>query len=90
MCQEALEKAIEFYKRSVNGDKPDYDAAYSLGNIYFDQEKFQLAEIYFKKATEIKEDKFSGWIQYALALLRSSKRAEALEANKKALSSFSQ
>uniref|UniRef100_A0A8B9H9A1 Cell division cycle protein 27 homolog n=1 Tax=Astyanax mexicanus TaxID=7994 RepID=A0A8B9H9A1_ASTMX len=50
---EELEKALGCFRNAIRINKRHYNAWYGLGMIYYKQEKFNLAEIHFKKALSI-------------------------------------
>merc|ERR1719341_12067 len=50
---EELEKALACFRTSVRLDRRHYNAWYGIGLTYYKQERFQLAEIYYRKALAI-------------------------------------
>ncbi|RXN00282.1 Cell division cycle protein 27-like [Acipenser ruthenus] len=50
---EELEKALACFRNAIRVNSRHYNAWYGLGMIYYKQEKFNLAEIHFKKALDI-------------------------------------
>ena len=45
---EELEKALACFRTSVRLDRRHYNAWYGIGLTYYKQERFQLAEIYYR------------------------------------------
>lgn len=52
-ANEDFEKAIACYRDAIRADERHYNAWYGLGAIYHCQEKFDLAEYHFQKASSI-------------------------------------
>jgi len=50
---EELEKALSCFRTAVRLDHRHYNAWYGIGLTYYKQERFQLAEIYYRKALAI-------------------------------------
>jgi len=50
---EELEKALACFRTSVRLDRRHYNAWYGIGLTYYKQERFQLAEIYYRRALAI-------------------------------------
>ena len=50
MSVEELEKALSCFRTAVRLDHRHYNAWYGIGLTYYKQERFQLAEIYYRKA----------------------------------------
>ncbi len=46
------EKELDFYQKAIKADPNYAQAYYNIGNVYFDQKKYQKALEYFTKATE--------------------------------------
>ena len=47
---EELEKALTCFRTAVRMDPRHYNAWYGIGLTYYKQERFQLTEIYYRKA----------------------------------------
>lgn len=47
---EELDKALACFRSAVRIDPRHYNAWYGIGLTYYKQERFQLADIYYKKA----------------------------------------
>ena len=50
---EELEKALSCFRSAVRIDPRHYNAWYGIGLTYYKQERYQLADIYYKKALSI-------------------------------------
>lgn len=50
---EELEKALSCFRAAVRVDPRHYNAWYGIGLTYYKQERFQLAEFYYRKALNI-------------------------------------
>lgn len=50
---EELEKALGCYRKAILKDSRHYNAWFGIANIYSKQERFQLAEIHYRKALKI-------------------------------------
>ena len=50
---EELEKALSCFRAAVRVDPRHYTAWYGIGLTYYKQERFQLAEYYYRKALNI-------------------------------------
>ena len=50
---EELDKALANFRSAVRLDPRHYNAWYGIGLIYFKQQRFKLAEIYYRKALGI-------------------------------------
>ena len=50
---EELEKALSCFRNAVRIDNKHYNAWYGIGMTYYKQERFQLAEMYYKMALKI-------------------------------------
>jgi anaphase-promoting complex subunit 3 len=53
VANEDFEKAISGYRYAIGVDARHYNAWYGLGNIYFRQEKYDMASVHFSKACDI-------------------------------------
>ena len=50
---EELDKALTCFRTATRIDPRHYNAWYGIGLVFYKQERFQLAEIYYKKAVDI-------------------------------------
>ena len=50
---EELDKALSCFRTAVRIDSRHYNAWYGIGLVFYKQERFQLAEIYYNKAVNI-------------------------------------
>jgi anaphase-promoting complex subunit 3 len=50
---EELEKALRSFRSAARLDHTHYNAWYGMGMIYYKQERFAQAEVYFKKAIAV-------------------------------------
>jgi anaphase-promoting complex subunit 3 len=50
---ENLDKALVCFRSALKVDNRHYNAWYGLGSIFYRQERLELAEYHFRKATEI-------------------------------------
>ena len=53
VSNEDFDKAIECYRHAIRTDDRHYNAWYGLGQIYFRQEKYEVAEFHFRRALGI-------------------------------------
>merc|ERR1719219_2745672 len=76
---EELEKALSCFRTAVRLDHRHYNAWYGIGLTYYKQERFQLAEIYYRKALAI--NRFSPMLlcHVAVVMHASSNSEGALE-----------
>ena len=50
---EELDKALMSFRNATRLDPRHYNAWYGIGLTYYKQERFQLADMYFKKALKV-------------------------------------
>ena len=75
----AARKKEEAFKDRLKKDPRDFEAAYGLGNLYYDLGKRDEAEASYRKALEIKPDHLAALVNLGVVLNEGNKSASALE-----------
>jgi anaphase-promoting complex subunit 3 len=75
VANEDFDKAIAGYRAAIGVDPRHYNAWYGMGNIYYRQEKYELAAYHFKRALTI-NSRSSVLHCYLGMVLHASKRHE--------------
>lgn len=79
LANEDFEKAQAGYRHAIGVDERHYNAWYGMGNIYWRQEKCELASYHFKRALSINTRSSVLYSHYAIALHACKRSEEALE-----------
>ena len=78
VANEDFDKALSGFRAAISADPRHYNGWYGLGNIYFRQEKYELARYHFSRALAIHPRSSVLHCYMGMALLAQRKFEEAL------------
>ncbi|KAF2073370.1 hypothetical protein CYY_005315 [Polysphondylium violaceum] len=85
LSNDELDNALNAYRLAVKIDPRHYNSWYGIGLIHYRQEKYELAEYYFRKALSINGNSSVLYCYLGMTMQARSKQLEALEALKKSI-----